>query len=406
MVLLFLYIYPLRFVFVPGATSTRIMMGIVGLCLLIHTNRKTMHKLSHKAAIMLFSLLLIGFVSMVSLTLNGTHDSAFVLYPISAIMIMGGAFFLRYFSDRSAISYTSWDMTKYFTFAVLIQNTLAVILFFLPTLATTLRGLLVEADSTEAMMEQTAGFRLIGFGMAFFGAGIISSIALIFTAYRIRNYSGKIWGLIGWISTYTWIAVTGVCMARTTYVGVGVSMAIFVWNSRLFKLKISGKLRKIIAATAVLIVMAITFILLLPASVKSELESMSDFAFELFINYQQDGEVSSSSTNELLEMWEVMPSYMRTWIIGDGLWVDPMSGRYYMSTDVGYLRLIFYFGIIGMLTYMWFQYNSVRYAISKNRGNMKIPLLLLFAICMILNLKGLTDIIAYSSLFFYTKIDL
>ena len=55
----------------------------------------------------------------------------------------------------------------------------------------------------------------------------------------------------------------------------------------------------------------------------------------------------------------VFPDNMKTWLIGDGYFsaprdVDPyfvgkLVGGYYMGTDVGYLRFIFYFGIIGLL---------------------------------------------------------
>jgi hypothetical protein len=55
----------------------------------------------------------------------------------------------------------------------------------------------------------------------------------------------------------------------------------------------------------------------------------------------------------------VWPEELRTWIIGDGYFAnqrndanyigDATTEGFYMGTDIGYLRFIFYFGIIGLL---------------------------------------------------------
>ena len=60
----------------------------------------------------------------------------------------------------------------------------------------------------------------------------------------------------------------------------------------------------------------------------------------------------------------VFPDNLKTWIIGDGYFSNPYntdpfyigvkSGGYYMGTDVGYLRFIFYFGLIGLSAFIAF----------------------------------------------------
>ena len=60
----------------------------------------------------------------------------------------------------------------------------------------------------------------------------------------------------------------------------------------------------------------------------------------------------------------VFPNNLKTWLIGDGYFDNPY-GRdpyytgpiwhgFYQQTDVGYLRFIFYFGIIGMLFFAFY----------------------------------------------------
>lgn len=60
----------------------------------------------------------------------------------------------------------------------------------------------------------------------------------------------------------------------------------------------------------------------------------------------------------------VFPDNLKTWIIGDGYFSNPYntdpfyigtrSRGYYMGTDVGYLRFIFYFGLIGLSAFIAF----------------------------------------------------
>ena len=66
------------------------------------------------------------------------------------------------------------------------------------------------------------------------------------------------------------------------------------------------------------------------------------WAFEMFINYGSDAGLSSASTDRLKEMY-VYPTSLKTYLIGDGLF--NLKDHYYMETDVGYLRLLFYGGI-------------------------------------------------------------
>ena len=57
----------------------------------------------------------------------------------------------------------------------------------------------------------------------------------------------------------------------------------------------------------------------------------------------------------------VFPDDLHTWIIGDGYlenpfnrdmnYIGPNFGGYYMATDIGYLRFLFYFGLIGLLLF-------------------------------------------------------
>ena len=89
------------------------------------------------------------------------------------------------------------------------------------------------------------------------------------------------------------------------------------------------------------------------------------FAFEGFFNLVENGEYSVASNDTLKDMY-VFPDNLKTWIIGDGyfsnpywsdanyIWQGQNRRGYYMGTDVGYLRFIFYFGVIGLAAFSAF----------------------------------------------------
>ena len=67
-------------------------------------------------------------------------------------------------------------------------------------------------------------------------------------------------------------------------------------------------------------------------------------------------------SNEKLKGMYVFPETFKTWLIGDGFFGATTSDPYYigkewksfyMDTDVGYLRFIFYFGILGLFTFLF-----------------------------------------------------
>ena len=104
----------------------------------------------------------------------------------------------------------------------------------------------------------------------------------------------------------------------------------------------------------------------------------------------------------------VFPDNVKTWIIGDGYfdgpsntdpyYVGPTMTGFYMWTDVGYLRLIFYFGLIGLFTFMLFFFKCGQACAKKFRGFST-----LFALLVLLNFiiwfKVSTDIFVIFALF-------
>ena len=85
------------------------------------------------------------------------------------------------------------------------------------------------------------------------------------------------------------------------------------------------------------------------------------FAFEGFFSLAETGRWEVHS-NEILKSMVVFPDNPKTWLIGNGYFENPYMkdpyyiGRifygYYMQTDIGYCRFLFYFGIFGLLAFI------------------------------------------------------
>ncbi|WP_019205568.1 hypothetical protein [Limosilactobacillus ingluviei] len=72
-----------------------------------------------------------------------------------------------------------------------------------------------------------------------------------------------------------------------------------------------------------------------------------NWMFEGFFNYLDSGKFSTKSSTVLMSMF-VHPS-SQTILFGDGYYT--VMGKYYMSTDVGFLRPLLFFGIFGEFLY-------------------------------------------------------
>jgi hypothetical protein len=130
------------------------------------------------------------------------------------------------------------------------------------------------------------------------------------------------------------------------------------------------------------------------------------FAFEAFFNYIERGEFETSSTDRLQTMY-VFPESLKTWLIGDGYFSNPYGdpnfigkyiGGYYMGTDVGYLRFIFYFGLMGLLAFSVFMIYSAQTCM-RNLPHYKAMFALLLLSNFVIWLKVSTDIFLVFALF-------
>ena len=126
-----------------------------------------------------------------------------------------------------------------------------------------------------------------------------------------------------------------------------------------------------------------------------EMDVLFNFGFEPFINFQKTGSFATHSTDSMFRMYK-FPTTWETWLIGDAIY--EAGNGYYMNTDIGYCRLLFYFGIPGFIAYMWFEYYTLKKIFPPRiYGNIIWSILLCFV--FVINGKGTYDIFPYVCLF-------
>lgn len=191
-------------------------------------------------------------------------------------------------------------------------------------------------------------------------------------------------------------------IARSILVGILISLfVIFIVG---FKEKQSRLFKPVILSVIPLFFIVIAFSKVM-TKYESELDALSKFGFELFINYKDNGQLSSSSTDGMKEMYERAPNTVKTWLIGDAKW-NEKDGSYYKQVDIGYLRNIYYFGVIGTLFLILYFYRTLEYSIqvrSFSRFKYRLCILSLLAYVLILNLKGNADLVFIALPFLFTK---
>ena len=206
-----------------------------------------------------------------------------------------------------------------------------------------------------------------------------------------------IWQFI-FIQYFLFIFVFGMMMARTTIIGALLAFGIIFLPKKEFnfnQIKNNSKFFLYLLFIPFFIILNVFYFF---PEVKESLELVFKFGFEIFVNYFESNSIESASTNQMKDMF-IWPSSIKTYLIGDGLYTDVINGSYYMQTDIGILRLIYYFGISGLLSYFLFQFNTVRAAYSKY-PKYKTMFYVIFLYCIILNYKGFTDLFFLNILFF------
>lgn len=388
------YYFPFEFSFLPGM-NTKMGLAVVGLILAV------LHLVKKRDTLIPLNLIrieglagIVSLVGVISIVINNTSDYAYATYFVSMTVWLSGAYAVCSLIKAVHGRVTIDNVTLYITGVCVMQCILALVID---------SNILIKSVVDRYILQDqeflTDVDRLYGIGAALDTAGVRFSICIILLAYYINNNKNKMDNVVIALNilVYIFLVVIGNMIARTTILGVCLSL---LYTITTFKpTKVSLSFFRVARAVLIILVVVIPLSKYLYNS-SPQFHELSRFAFEGFFSLAETGEWEIDS-NEKLKLMIVFPDNLKTWVIGDGyfsnpyfsdpLYIGPYIGGYYMGTDIGYLRFIFYFGLIGLFAFSYFMLSVARECVKVLAAN-KLMILYLLLLGFLIWLKVATDV--------------
>lgn len=363
-----MFYFPFEFAFLPGYNTKKV-MAAVGLVIgLFACLRGKNFKVPYNILMVTVYAAVVSLMGVLSVVCNATPDYVYSSYIVSMLVWLFAAYTACTVIKSVHGCINIELVSKYVIGVCVFQCIIAQIIDSNPDIR-----VLIDTYILQGQRFLHEVNRLYGIGASLDVAGTRFSIALVLMIFLIKvNYKTSSFALWLYLFLYILILVLGSMIARTTYVGAVVSMVYIIVTSDTWDLMISKSGFKVILMAVIALSIAVPIFAYL-YDTNPQVHQWLRFAFEGFFNMAETGEWSIAS-NEKLKTMYVFPDNLKTWIIGDGYFnnpinVDPyyvgeVTGGYYMGTDVGYLRFIFYFGLLGLFSFMLFFVRATQYCIS------------------------------------------
>ncbi|MGE6648189.1 hypothetical protein ACQKE0_02840 [Shewanella colwelliana] len=198
-------------------------------------------------------------------------------------------------------------------------------------------------------IERTEGvfrFRGVGLtGLATYSMAVTQSFGLFLFHYYWKRNLRKVEFLK---STFMFVAIllSSILSARTSFLFI---VALLLCYFIIYVFSTDSGFKKKLSFVFYFMVLSVFLLLLLLGSIDSPvITKMLAWSGEFFISLFSSGNVSTDSTDALKGLFFIPKE--NTILFGDGQYLSSL-GEYYMSTDVGYLRVVLYGGIIGSLSF-------------------------------------------------------
>ena len=394
------FYFPVTFAAFPVSNTKNLMAALGLVVIVLEASRKRSAFLDKNLFTIGIIAALVSLSGLIAVAINETPDYTYATYL--------GSFFL-------------WFFSAYFVVAVLkklhgkvgvemICNYL-VLLCVLQCISVLLidnyPGFQSWADSTFVGLSYVSEIkRLYGLGPSLDVGGSRFAAVLLLIGYMLTldkvTKNAKV--MYMYILSFLFILVVGSMVGRTTSVGGGLALLYLLWKNK--EMFFSPKTRNFL----------ITFLLVMAVGIAIAIyyyhhhigfRENVRFAFEGFFNWWETGEWETTSTNRWQTMF-VWPDNAKTWLIGDGYfngpsdidpyYVGPANSGFYKWTDIGYLRFIFYFGLVGLVTFIIYFCKVAATCVLRFKGYKNMFLLFLL-FNFVLWFKVSTDIFLVFALF-------
>lgn len=388
-----LYFFPID---VATGVNTKMIIAVFGLLVLMVKLAQKVIYLEKDYITLSLSALAVSLCGVLSMWYNDTSDTAYATYIVSMWVWLGGAYFVVNLIKFVHGKDTVLLLCNYLIAICVLQSVLALSIDMNPAVKTFVDS--IYPDGTYYAKHE----RLYGIGAALDVAGSRFSAALIMITCIGLTYGNKLrktW-LALYVLSFLIIAVLGNMVARTTTIGVILSLAYLLFVTFRRGGTDESVSKKILWKWMIVIILLVIPVIVHYYKSNPIINDNMRFAFEGFFSLVEKGKWEVHS-NDMLQNMYVFPDNTKTWIIGDGYFANPgatdqyytgrMRTEYYMGTDVGYLRFIFYFGALGLIAFISFFGKATRLCMKRLKEN-KYMFVLLLILNLVIWFKVATDI--------------
>jgi hypothetical protein len=347
-----LFIFPFNLPFLSNV-NTKMVIAAFGLVLFF------LDMLRGRSFVISKDFLMFSIISIVVsvwtyfvITINNTIDTSYAQYIVSAWVWMGGAYTVVWLIKAVHGKASVELMGQYLVFVCTAQCLLA----YAMTLSPSLKSFVDSLMGNAADFMGPAEGRIYGLGAALDPSGLRFAAALVILAHLIHQTNADTNRFLEalYVLSFFIINIIGNMISRTTIIGLGI--ALLYWLILFFMEKRQRYLSGFWVTAALCAFASIGLIILLYQT-NFAFRNNFRFGFEGFFSLAEKGYWETNSTN-ILKGMVVWPETIKTWLIGDGLFFNAegtpdrfgqLETGFYMDTDIGYLRYIFYFGSIGLV---------------------------------------------------------
>jgi hypothetical protein len=200
--------------------------------------------------------------------------------------------------------------------------------------------------------------------MSFFGLAIVYALFAFYIGGSIKKNDSKYFFFFVLVLSFFAVFTVG----RIAYLGFLFSFFLLIFSAR-----------KELFVVFVFSASAVTLFGLHVYNNQSDFSGLITllyYSFEFIFNLINKGELTTSSTNVLSQMY--FPLNEDTILVGDGKY-DLLTGGYYMHTDAGYMRDLLAVGMVSFLLYIGQVALNYNFAKNLTKGS-PVPLSLVFVL--------------------------
>lgn len=325
-------------------------------------------------------LLIIAIVSVRAIATGGVDTSYVELMFKSLIFCFFTILIPINIYVRHSGSYSEglYAFNKYLYVIAALQSVIIIAAVLAPEFAEVVR-MLQNNDSNNSSLV-AAGLRGVALSsMQYYGLSCFYCVILIFLANDfVRNKTS--------VAVTTVLVIlfsfSAIFVSRTSMLGVVIFILYILNPFASFNKKRS--IRLLVLFGMAIFISILIALLVVPEKILMISEKVLPWAFEFIYRYQQGGELSTASTDELGRMY--FPLNELTLIFGDGKYTGITAASYYMNTDAGYMRTILYGGL-GLIVAMFCVWIYWMKSICFNENN-RFLLIALVILSFVLQYKG------------------